>query len=569
MNVGTPLNAVAGVAAPAFVPWQSMMGNMAGSRDTSFIMNDDTARYRLMTATPGGGSAGGARGAGSPSAPAGAGSPPKPADPKRFLERTSTPDGELKLLEDALTGSEEGFQWMEMVRLGVAGEAAYAELIGRPLVKALREMTSTVMAPEVDNFKLIDDTPWGGTRIAAEMKKGLGNWKPGLVVGESWEISGHPKFPNEFEFDHAGQRIAIDMNALREMFSKNLFGRRVAGNEVTGMPFLVKLLNSGSWQGYISELSVMLSKLDERKGADEWRKSVGVHASLMELAGRNYDEIHQGISRFERLIGSDDDLADGLKALHKKMLTRNLSVQVHPTSDYEGLKEGEHSKTEAWIIVDAEEGAGIYLGLKEGVTKGEFEKTLKRGGDVTQYLNFVPVESGEVYFIPAGTIHAIGAGVLLVEPQETSETTYRVYDYGRLDDKGRPRQLHVKQAIAVTRWEGPRGTKAVSSYRRMPEVVPGPTLDSAFVERLVDEELFRTNRVTFTGSEVYEGYAEGIAGFNVIEGAVEVEAGHGLAGPREFLKGQSFIIPAATGRYTIRGSSPNSVLIETSEAYTG
>ena len=576
INVGTHQGAVAGSAMGTLI-----MGNIAGGfgledseamfdetacEGTGFVMNDSLPRYQMMTRSPGGGSAGGASGPGGLQAPAGAGSPPSPKDPKRFLERTSTTDGELKLLEDAMTIDEEGVRWMEMVRLGVAGVAAYAELIDRPLVKLLRQMTSNILAPEPDNFTSEERTPWGGTRIAAEMKKGLGNWKPGLVVGESWEISGHPKFPNEFEFDYAGQRAAVDMGTLRAMFSKNLFGERAAENEMTEMPFLVKLLNSGGWDEYKSELMVILDELEEREGADLWRKEIGVPVSLVGLVSRNYDEIHRGLSRLEELVKGDYPEMARLEHFHRKMLAKNLSVQVHPTSDYEGLKEGEHSKTEAWIIVDAEEGSGIYLGLKEGVTKDQFEQTLEAGGDVTEYLNFVPVKAGERFFIPAGTIHAIGAGVMLVEPQETSETTYRVYDYGRLDDKGDPRQLHVKQAMDVIRWDGPRGEAAVAAFRRESKALVTAMEGKAVAETLVNEDLFRATRIDFMEGEVYEGRDEGFTGYIVLEGAVEVEAEDGHSAPKEILKGQAFMVPAAADKYRIVGSAPQSVLIGVSES---
>ncbi len=571
LNVGTPLGASITAVAPLLFSPQAVTGGLAGhtaSQATDFRMDDQMARYHLMTSGPGGGFAGGASGLGGASAAGGAGSPPSSNDPKRFLDRTSTPDGELKLLEDAMAIDEEGVRWMEMVRRGIAGDAAYAELVDRPLVKLLRRMTAGIMAPEPDNFTSAERTPWGGTLIAAEMKKGLGRWKPGLVVGESWEISGHLSFQNEFEFDYAGQRAAVDIGTLRAMFSRNLFGKRAAGNEMTEMPFLVKLLNSGGWDHYSAELIAILSELDEREGAEEWRKAVGVHASLMELGGRNYDQIHQGVSKLEKVVKGDYPEMAHLERLHKLMLTKNLSVQVHPTSDYEGLGEGEHSKTEAWIIVGAEKGAGIYLGLKEGVTKAEFEKTLESGGDVTKYLNFVPVEAGDVFFIPAGTIHAIGAGVMLVEPQETSETTYRVYDYGRTDDKGNPRQLHVRQAIAVTKWDGLRGGELVAALRRAPRTRAIDIAAGAVVEDLVDERLFRASRLTFGEGAVHEAESRGIKGYTVLEGAVEVEAEDGLSKSVEFLKGQSFIVPDAAGKYTIKGTSKRSVLIETSEAET-
>lgn len=125
-----------------------------------------------------------------------------------------------------------------------------------------------------------------------------------------------------------------------------------------------------------------------------------------------------------------------------------LSVQVHPDDIY-GLKnEGELGKTECWYIIDAEPGAEIIYGhhaktreeLSEMINEGRWDDLLKR----------VPVKKGDFFYVPSGTIHAIGAGIMILETQQSSDTTYRVYDYDRTDDSGQTRELHIQQSVDVT-----------------------------------------------------------------------------------------------------------------------
>ena len=131
---------------------------------------------------------------------------------------------------------------------------------------------------------------------------------------------------------------------------------------------------------------------------------------------------------------------------------QDLSVQVHPSDAYALKYENSFGKTEMWYIVEAEQGAGIYLGFKRDVTQKEYEEAIKNH-TLTDLLNFFEVKAGECYFIPSGTIHAIGAGCLICEIQQNSNLTYRVYDYGRKDKNGNERELHVEKAIKVTSLE--------------------------------------------------------------------------------------------------------------------
>lgn len=126
-----------------------------------------------------------------------------------------------------------------------------------------------------------------------------------------------------------------------------------------------------------------------------------------------------------------------------------LSVQVHPSDEYALANEGQYGKTEMWYILDAEEGAFLYLGFNRDVTPEQFSAAVK-DGTVCDCLNRVPVKAGDTYFIPSGTVHAIGAGITLFEVQQNSSLTYRVYDFGRVDKNGVPRELHVEKAKKVT-----------------------------------------------------------------------------------------------------------------------
>lgn len=126
----------------------------------------------------------------------------------------------------------------------------------------------------------------------------------------------------------------------------------------------------------------------------------------------------------------------------------NLSVQVHPDDEYARRVEGDGGKTELWYIVEAEEGAGIYCGFRRDTSKEEFLQYLNEGR-AEELLNFIPVKAGESYLIGAGTVHSILAGCVVLEIQQSSNVTYRVYDYGRKDKDGNARELHIGKALDV------------------------------------------------------------------------------------------------------------------------
>ncbi len=138
-------------------------------------------------------------------------------------------------------------------------------------------------------------------------------------------------------------------------------------------------------------------------------------------------------------IDETDDFPVLIKFIDAK---ETLSVQVHPNDEYANKHEGDRGKTEMWYVVDAEPGARLVYGLCEGVSKEDFAKAVEENR-IGECLNYVDVHRGDVFFIPAGCVHAIGGGILIAEIQQSSNVTYRVYDY----DRGR--ELHIKKALDV------------------------------------------------------------------------------------------------------------------------
>lgn len=126
----------------------------------------------------------------------------------------------------------------------------------------------------------------------------------------------------------------------------------------------------------------------------------------------------------------------------------NLSIQVHPSDEFALKHENSFGKTEMWYVLEAEKGAYLYLGLNNNYSSNEVKKAIKNN-TICNLLNKVPVKAGDCYFVKSGTIHAIGKGIVIIEIQQNSALTYRVYDYDRVDKNGNHRELHIDKALKV------------------------------------------------------------------------------------------------------------------------
>lgn len=184
-------------------------------------------------------------------------------------------------------------------------------------------------------------------------------------------------------------------------------------------------------------------KTDKEIAAEGWLLSThkdGTNIVLNgDFAGKTLDEVL-------KIWGFKDKFPILIKLIDAK---NKLSVQVHPDNNYALMNEGEYGKTEMWYIVDCKPGAELIYGFKREISKDEF-KTRIENNTLDEVMNYVPVKKGDVFFIEAGTLHAIGEGILIAEIQQNSNTTYRVSDYGRLGADGKPRELHIKKALDVT-----------------------------------------------------------------------------------------------------------------------
>ena len=191
--------------------------------------------------------------------------------------------------------------------------------------------------------------------------------------------------------------------------------------------------------------------------AESWELSAHPDAPCVVCASSKEPDaggitLPQYIHRYGKheVLGSACDRFSDFPVLIKLIdAAKNLSIQVHPSDEYALKNEGQYGKTEMWYIVDAAEDAFIYYGFKKRITKEEFEKRIE-DNTLEEALNKVMVHPGEIYFIPSGTLHAIGAGCLIAEIQQNSNVTYRVYDYGRLGNDGKPRELNIDKALDVT-----------------------------------------------------------------------------------------------------------------------
>ncbi len=210
---------------------------------------------------------------------------------------------------------------------------------------------------------------------------------------------------------------------------------------------------------------------------------------------------------------------------------QDLSVQVHPSDAYALKNENSFGKTEMWYIVEADEGAGIYLGFKRDVTKAEYEQAIK-DHTLTELLNFFEVKAGECYFIPSGTIHAIAKGCLICEIQQNSNLTYRVYDYGRKDKNGNERELHVEKALKVTN---------LNKYEYSP-----------LQAQTEEGQLLGLSRYFTTTSVKVKGEKELFADKNSFKCAICVQ-GEGEIDGQKVCLGDSYFVPAGYGKFTVKG----------------
>ncbi len=254
------------------------------------------------------------------------------------------------------------------------------------------------------------------------------------------------------------------------------------------------------------------------------------------LAGKTILEL---VSEFGAdLMGSAVPVEEPFPLLVKLIDANDqLSVQVHPSDEYcaeRGL--ADPGKPEAWLILEAEPGARIWRGLKEGTTRSKFEELLA-AGRLAECLHCFCVEAGDCVDLPAGTVHAIGGGILLAEVQQTSDLTYRVFDWNRAGLDGKPRQLHVAEALATIDWVTLGGATLGD------KVTPGSCeAPGGRCSKLVANDKFEMELWELSGSAPIPTSPDRFTCVVLVEGAAEMKWPGGAEAAE---KGASFLVPAA------------------------
>ncbi len=213
-----------------------------------------------------------------------------------------------------------------------------------------------------------------------------------------------------------------------------------------------------------------------------------------------------------------------------------LSIQVHPNDEYAAIHEnGKLGKTEAWVILQADPGAELVYGLVPGVTRDELEKAAQNGAAVEKYLRRVKVKEGDVCYIPAGCIHAIGAGIVLYEIQQSSDVTYRFYDWDRKDANGQKRELHIRHAVDA----------ADLSFR----LDPMPRTQGKGAQMLLRNDVFELSRLHVSGELQIDPDPKRFAFLTAMDSLLLSWEGDAL----ELKKGESVLLPALRPALNLQG----------------
>lgn len=258
-----------------------------------------------------------------------------------------------------------------------------------------------------------------------------------------------------------------------------------------------------------------------------------------ELSGLGLDQIREQFG--ETWLGSKfAGSKNGRFPLLIKLLDCNadLSVQVHPTDEYKRLPAGELGKTEMWYVIDAQPGAKIVYGLKEGMTREAFMTAINENR-IMDTMCEVIAKPGDTFYIPAGTVHALCAGVLVAEIQQNSDTTYRLYDYNRSGLDGKPRELHVEDSLEVINYDN------AGAFRTESDI----TTTNQWVN-LASSDYFVTDKAIVSGSWPLVTDPSSFTIVIVVAGTGTLRWSEGEISLRP---GNCFLLPANLGEYTLEG----------------
>lgn len=253
-----------------------------------------------------------------------------------------------------------------------------------------------------------------------------------------------------------------------------------------------------------------------------------------EYNGMNLYELFNDQTKKTQIFGTDCEDMERFPILVKFLdASKPLSIQVHPNDEYALKNENDSGKTECWYIMDAKEGAKIVYGFKEEVTDGNLIEAVD---NIEESINYLNVKKGDFILIPSGTVHAIMDGIVLCEVQQSSDVTYRVYDWNRRDKNGNLRELHKEKALDVIDL---KQVNVVHNYRGISENTA-----------MCREKVFNIDMIVVNGKQEDVSSKDSFYAYIVVEGSGELKCdGFSVS----IAKGDSFLIPATLGKYEFKG----------------
>ena len=291
--------------------------------------------------------------------------------------------------------------------------------------------------------------------------------------------------------------------------------QQIFGKEPAGLPNIGE-----SWElsGYPTDASVVANGYLAGKTLPELIEKYGE-----QLVGKRvFERFGNTFPLLFKLIDANDD----------------LSIQVHPNDETAGKRHNSFGKTEMWYVLHAEPEASLIIGFTKKCTKKQYLEALEKG-EVETLLQKVPVQAGDVFFIPAGLVHAIGKGVVIAEIQQTSDITYRLYDFDRVDAHGNTRELHIDLALDAINY------KKVDTQKQYTKLVNQSNT-------MVDCPYFTTNYIPLQDEMVVSKTGESFTVYMVVDGCFSIDI-NGVE--YDYQTGDTVLVPAALQSFKLNGNA--------------
>lgn len=288
-------------------------------------------------------------------------------------------------------------------------------------------------------------------------------------------------------------------------------------------------------------------KIDLTPLAETWECSVHPDGPSIVVNGQYKGEtLSEMLKLHPEYLGTkveDGELPILVKFIDAK---KDLSVQVHPDDEYARKHENQNGKTEMWYVIDADEGTNLIYGFRHKMTEQILRDAIDTG-TLDKHLQKAEVHKGDVFYVPAGTVHGIGAGILIAEIQESSNVTYRVYDYDRIDKNGKKRELHFDKAVKVMNMDI---SPDVKQKPRIIKYYPGCSR-----ELMCRCKYFEVERIQVTKAFSFSVLEESFQVIMCLDGEGQIETMDENLKPVRFMKGKTLFLPAGIGRCMVVGDA--------------